>query len=86
MLDADAARVLDLLGPAPRSVLDAPCGDGRIALRLAAAGHDVVGVDIMPGEVALARRAAAAAGLPARFTRRSATCARCPRWSRSTRS
>jgi SAM-dependent methyltransferase len=44
--DADAARVISLLGLAPGDrVLDAPCGEGRIAGRLAAHGCEVVGVD-----------------------------------------
>ena len=68
MADADARLVGELLGLAPgTTVLDAPCGDGRIALRLAAAGHTVVGVDLAAGELDRARRAAAEAGAPARF-------------------
>lgn len=31
---------------AARRLLDVPCGDGRLALRLAALGHHVVGVDL----------------------------------------
>ena len=67
MLEADLARVrraLDL--PPGAAVLDVPCGDGRIALGLARAGHRVTGVDIAPAEVELAT-ASAAAGLDARF-------------------
>ena len=33
---------------APRSVLDAGCGTGRVAIELAARGFDVVGVDLDP--------------------------------------
>jgi cyclopropane fatty-acyl-phospholipid synthase-like methyltransferase len=68
MAEADAEvvrRVLDR-GPAGR-VLDVPCGDGRMSLRLAAAGHDVVGVDLAPAEVEHAAAAAAGRGLRARF-------------------
>lgn len=66
MLDADLARVLRALDlPPGAAVLDVPCGDGRIALALARAGHRVTGVDIAPAEVAHAT--AAAAGLDARF-------------------
>ena len=66
MLDADLARVLRALDlPPGAAVLDVPCGDGRIALALARAGHRVTGVDIAPAEVE--RAAAAAAGLGARF-------------------
>jgi SAM-dependent methyltransferase len=68
MAEHDAARVLALLELEPGSaVLDAPCGDGRIALRLAAAGHAVVGVDLAADELELARATAADAGLAARF-------------------
>ena len=67
MLDADLARVLRALDlPPGAAVLDVPCGDGRIALGLARAGHRVTGVDIAPAEVERAA-AAAAAGLGARF-------------------
>jgi len=55
--DDDAAaihRLLDL--PAGARVLDAPCGAGRIAVRLAARGLDVTGIDISADEVAQARR------------------------------
>ena len=68
MLDADLARVLRALDlPPGAAVLDVPCGDGRIALALARAGHRVTGVDIVPAEVEHATAAAAAAGLGARF-------------------
>ena len=68
MLDADLARVLRALDlPPGATVLDAPCGDGRIALGLARAGYRVTGVDIAPAEVEHARAAAAAEGLGAQF-------------------
>ena len=38
-----------------RSVLDAGCGTGRVALELARRGLDVVGVDADPGMLAVAR-------------------------------
>jgi SAM-dependent methyltransferase len=45
--DADAEVVARLLGLEPgMRVLDVPCGEGRIAGRLAARGCEVVGVDI----------------------------------------
>jgi ubiquinone/menaquinone biosynthesis C-methylase UbiE len=62
MADADAALVARLLEPAgpQATVLDCPCGDGRIAHRLARLGHRVTAVDISADEieyaVALARR------------------------------
>jgi SAM-dependent methyltransferase len=54
------------LGPGAR-VLDVGCGPGRHSLALARRGCDVVGVDLSPEFVALARDAAAAEDLPARF-------------------
>lgn len=50
--------------PAARGeVLDAGCGHAELALALAAAGHDVVGVDLAPTAVAAASRAASDRGL-----------------------
>ena len=44
--DDDAAEILGHLDlPAGARLLDAPCGHGRIARRLAAAGYEVTGVD-----------------------------------------
>ncbi|WP_432494173.1 class I SAM-dependent methyltransferase [Kineococcus gypseus] len=54
------------LGPAPLRVLDAGGGDGRDALQLALAGHDVTVLDTSPDVLAAARAAAAAAGVPDR--------------------
>ncbi len=42
----------------PRSVLDAGCGTGRVAVELARRGIDVVGVDIDPSMLAVAVRKA----------------------------
>ena len=68
MAEQDAQVVARLLVlPSGASVIDVPCGDGRIALRLAAAGHAVTGIEIAATEVEHARRAAAAAGVRARF-------------------
>jgi len=39
----------------PRSVLDAGCGTGRVALELARRGLEVVGVDVDPSMLAIAR-------------------------------
>lgn len=39
------ARLVTALRPPPSRVLDAGCGEGRIASRLTWLGHDVVGVD-----------------------------------------
>ena len=56
------------LGLAPgMRVLDVGCGPGRHSLALARLGCEVVGVDLSPEFVALARRAATESGLAARF-------------------
>lgn len=49
------------------SVLDAPCGAGRIAVHLARAGCRVTGVDVNRRFVERARRRFRREGLPARF-------------------
>lgn len=60
--DAIAARGDDVHGEAgfvaalaPRSVLDAGCGTGRVAIELAREGIEVVGVDADPSMLATAR-------------------------------
>lgn len=50
----EAAFVSSLVGPGA-SVLDAGCGTGRVASRLAAIGYDVAGADIDAEMVAVAR-------------------------------
>lgn len=67
MADDDARVVLGLLGADVASVLDAPCGDGRLTIRLAAAGHEAIGVDLAAGEIEQAREATRQAGVAARF-------------------
>jgi SAM-dependent methyltransferase len=59
------AALLDLR--AGTRVLDAPSGAGRIAVRLAARGLDVTGIDISQEEVDEARRVAAERGVSACF-------------------
>ena len=60
----DTARVVDLLDLRRGArVLDAPCGHGRIANRLAAAGMAVVGVDANAHFLAEARSHAAILGV-----------------------
>jgi SAM-dependent methyltransferase len=51
----EADFVETLLGPGAR-VLDAGCGTGRVAARLASRGHTVTGVDVDPSMVEEARR------------------------------
>jgi ubiquinone/menaquinone biosynthesis C-methylase UbiE len=54
--DADTTEILSLLELPPGSrILDAPCGHGRIARRLAAAGMEVTGVDLNPAYLDQAR-------------------------------
>lgn len=52
---AEASLVLSL---APRSVLDAGCGTGRVAIQLARHGVEVLGVDVDASMIAEARRRA----------------------------
>lgn len=55
------ARLVDAMLPRGSRVLDAGCGQGRVGGHLAAAGHDVLGVDLDPVLVAAARRSHPAA-------------------------
>ncbi|MDX8150100.1 class I SAM-dependent methyltransferase [Patulibacter brassicae] len=52
----------------PGRILDLGCGTGRVALDLAGAGHEVLGLDIDPVLVAELRRRAALRSLPAGAT------------------
>lgn len=54
-------RELDLT--APLRILDLACGFGRHANRLAALGHEVTGIDLMPGFLEIARDDAASRGV-----------------------
>ncbi|WP_419947043.1 class I SAM-dependent methyltransferase [Candidatus Poriferisodalis sp.] len=49
------ADLVDSLLPQAGSVLDAGCGTGRVAIELARRGHHVVGVDLDPAMLDLAR-------------------------------
>jgi SAM-dependent methyltransferase len=51
---AGEARLVDALLPRGARVLDAGCGPGRVGAFLAAAGHEVVGVDADPVLIAAA--------------------------------
>jgi SAM-dependent methyltransferase len=66
--DAEVAWVVRLLEvDRPMKILDLACGFGRHAVRLAALGHAVTGVDYTPGFLALARQKAAEMGLQVDF-------------------
>jgi SAM-dependent methyltransferase len=58
-IHGEAAFCAALLEPSSR-VLDAGCGTGRIAIRLAELGHRCTGVDVDPSMLAVARRHAPA--------------------------
>ncbi|MFC8594770.1 class I SAM-dependent methyltransferase [Streptomyces atroolivaceus] len=58
-MHGEAAFCAALLNPAAR-ILDAGCGTGRIAVRLAELGHHCTGVDIDSSMLAVARRDAPA--------------------------
>jgi SAM-dependent methyltransferase len=51
----EAGLVASLAAPAAR-ILDAGCGTGRVALRLAELGYDCVGVDLDPSMLEVARQ------------------------------
>ena len=53
---AGEARMIDAMVPRRARILDAGCGTGRVGSFLAAAGHDVVGVDLDQELIATARR------------------------------
>jgi SAM-dependent methyltransferase len=66
--DADADLIASLIGlPRGARVLDVPCGDGRIAVRLADKGLEVHGIDISREAVELARATASERGSSASF-------------------
>ncbi len=52
------ASLVDALLHPPARVLDAGCGTGRVAIRLAELGHQVVGVDVDPVMLDVAREQA----------------------------
>lgn len=54
-LHGEADLVDGLLGGPPRRVLDAGCGTGRVAVELDRRGYDVVGIDVDPAMLDVAR-------------------------------
>jgi SAM-dependent methyltransferase len=57
-LHGEADFVAGLLGAPPARVLDAGCGTGRVAVELARRGYAVVGVDVEPAMLDVARQKA----------------------------
>ena len=53
---AGEARFVDAMAPRSARILDAGCGPGRLGGYLAAAGHDVVGVDVDPALIEAAEQ------------------------------
>ncbi|WP_422116025.1 class I SAM-dependent methyltransferase [Brachybacterium sp. UNK5269] len=49
------ARLIDAMAPRGARILDAGCGSGRLGGYLARAGHEVVGVELDPHLIAVAR-------------------------------
>ena len=57
----------ELLSSRPTRVLDLCCGPGLYTSRLAALGHECVGIDFSPAAIAYAEEQASAKGLPCRY-------------------
>ncbi len=57
----------EAFGPPPSSILDVGCGTGEHALLLAAGGHAVTGIDLVPEAIRRAREKAAARDVAADF-------------------
>ena len=55
-------KTLRRYGIADGLVLDLACGTGSVSVRLAKAGYEVIGVDLSPDMLAVARQKAQAAG------------------------
>ncbi|HIA72510.1 MAG TPA: class I SAM-dependent methyltransferase [Phycisphaerales bacterium] len=46
--------ILELLGNEPLDIIDVGCGDGRLLIPMAVAGHTVIGIDCDPGAISSA--------------------------------
>src|SRR5438309_823097 len=67
VIEQQVRRLLRLLPPPPADVLDAACGPGLYAVRLARRGHRVVGVDVGPAVLRHARGVARESGVDVAF-------------------
>ena len=76
--EAWARRLRAWLPPAPADVLDLGCGTGSLALLAIEAGHRVVGVDLSPRMVELARARLGPGGRGAGRRRRGPAGGRAP--------
>jgi SAM-dependent methyltransferase len=63
VVERQVQRLRRLLPAPPARILDAGCGPGLYALRLARLGYDVDGIDLGPAVIAHARREARRAGV-----------------------
>jgi SAM-dependent methyltransferase len=68
-IEGHLTRLERLLPRGQLRILDAACGPGLYAVRLARRGHEVVGTDVGPAVLAHARRLAVDAGVGAHFVR-----------------
>jgi SAM-dependent methyltransferase len=66
LVERQVQRLLHLLPPPPADLLDAGCGPGLYAVRLARRGYRVEGVDVGPAVIRHARAAARRAGVSRR--------------------
>lgn len=60
-------QLLDLWNAHPRTVLDLACGTGNVSELLYHEGYDVVGVDIAPAMIEVAKQKAATEGFPIEY-------------------
>jgi SAM-dependent methyltransferase len=76
-LDAHVRWIHSLLRRDRARILDLCCGPGLYTARLAALGHQCVGIDFAPAAIAYARRQARTDGLACRYVRADVRRTRC---------
>ncbi|MBT4584396.1 MAG: class I SAM-dependent methyltransferase [Phycisphaerae bacterium] len=64
---AQIKEVLSLLGDSPKRVLDIGCGNGRLLVPIALAGHDITGIDIDPEAISSCAAVCADADIDAKL-------------------